>query len=72
LKLHLFLCRSCRRFRRTYRKTVGLVHDLRTAEDRFDLSILPDELVRRIVLKRRTSRLSGEHLSEDQQYATDN
>lgn len=55
LKLHLFLCRSCRRFRRTYRKTVTIVHALRRAEDRLDPGILPDELVRRIILRRQAA-----------------
>ncbi len=54
LKLHLFLCRSCRRFRRTYRKTVGIVHALRGVEDRFDPGILPEELVRRIMMRRQS------------------
>ena len=54
LKLHLFLCRSCRRFRRTYQKTVTVVHALRKAEARFDPGILPEELIRRIMLRRQT------------------
>ncbi len=60
LKLHLFLCRSCRRFRRTFRTTVGVVHALRVAEDRYDLEALPDELVRRVMLRRQMAGVSGE------------
>ncbi len=58
LKLHLFLCRNCRRFRRTYRKTVAFVHTLRSAEERFDSGILPDELVQRIMLRREAVAIS--------------
>jgi len=52
LKLHLFLCRSCRRFRRTYRRTVGVVRRLRTVEEQFDGSILPESLIEKILSRR--------------------
>lgn len=55
LKLHLFVCRSCRRFLRTYRRTVGVVRRLRTLEEHLDGSLLPAELVFRI-LSRRTAK----------------
>jgi hypothetical protein len=58
-QLHLLLCGSCRRFRRTYRKSVGLLRGLRSAEDRFDLSALSPEIVRRILLRRHEGTASG-------------
>lgn len=57
-RLHLFLCRSCRSFRRTYRKTVGIVHALRGIENRFDPGILPNELVQRIMGRRQMARMA--------------
>lgn len=58
LKLHLFLCRSCRRFLRTYRRTVGIVRRLRTVDEQFDGSLLPEGLVERI-LSRRAAKQGG-------------
>lgn len=52
LQLHLFLCRSCRSFRRTYRRTVGTVRRLRKVEEHFDGSLLPENLVARILSRR--------------------
>lgn len=60
LHLHLFLCRNCRRFRRTYRMTLRTVRALGESESRYDQVTLPDDLVRRILLRRPTSGVSGE------------
>ena len=59
-RLHMFLCRHCRRFRRTYRRTVGMVRLLRSVEATSDKSQLPRELYERILLSR-DRRASGEN-----------
>jgi predicted anti-sigma-YlaC factor YlaD len=58
-QLHLSLCASCRRFRRTYGRTVRMVRAVKVAENRVELATLPDELVRRIVLRRQTAHATG-------------
>ena len=59
-QLHLILCRSCRRFRRTYRHTVGMVHALRSTDEDLGLARLREELVQRILLRRPTAGVSDE------------
>jgi hypothetical protein len=59
-QLHLILCRSCRRFRRTYRHTVGMVHALRLIDEDLGLARLREELVQRILLYRPPAGVSDE------------
>lgn len=71
-RLHLFLCRSCRCFRRTYRKTVGIAHALRAIENRFDPGLLPNELVQRIMQRRKMARMAApQPLRPDSESAVD-
>lgn len=50
LKLHLALCRDCRRFRRTYLHTARMIEVVRASDRQASLANLPDQLVKRVEL----------------------
>ena len=52
LRLHLFLCKNCRDYRRTYRTTTELVKALQKETPSDASTAVPDELIRRILAER--------------------